>query len=162
MTSLYIHNCQKLKWLPERMQELFHLLIDCICGTVQVTESFPEGGLLFSLNSFDMELHKLVNGRKEWRLQRLPRLYELSITHDGSDEEILSDDNWELPSSIHSLLEQGLPSPPLSKLCLSDHHELHSLPTESLQHLTSLDHTSPPAVNSNLLQNQHCPPPSLS
>ncbi|KAM3202097.1 hypothetical protein P3L10_029721 [Capsicum annuum] len=38
---------------------------------------------------------------------------------------------------IQSLLEQGLPSS-LSKLYLSDHDELHSLPTEALGHLTSL------------------------
>ncbi|KAF3665953.1 hypothetical protein T459_02759 [Capsicum annuum] len=43
---------------------------------------------------------------------------------------------YDLPQ-IQSLLEQGLPSS-LSRLSLYDRHEHHSLPTEGLRHLTSL------------------------
>ncbi|KAH0713947.1 hypothetical protein KY289_009906 [Solanum tuberosum] len=137
MTSLDISYCKKLKCLPEI--ELFNLQVLKIS-----------------------HCKKLVNGRKEWCLQRLT---ELEIRHDGSDEEI---QHWELPFSItrlkiyrlktlssqvlksltslqylyiadlpqiQSLLEQGgLPSS-LSELHLYHHDELHSL---HLCHLTSL------------------------
>ncbi|XP_015170790.1 putative disease resistance RPP13-like protein 1 [Solanum tuberosum] len=140
MTSLDISYCEKLKCLPEI--ELFNLQVlkisDCM---------------------------KLVNGRKEWCLLRLPCLTELEIRHDGSDEEI---QHWELPCSIQrlsisnlktlssqvlksltslqylyiadlpqiqSLLEQGGLPSSLSHLNVCDHDELHSL---HLCHLTSL------------------------
>ncbi|XP_049387675.1 putative disease resistance RPP13-like protein 1 [Solanum stenotomum] len=75
MTSLDIWGCQKLKCLPEI--ELFNLQVLKIS-----------------------HCKKLVNGQKEWCLQRFPCLTELEIRHDGSDEEI---QHWELPSSIKSL-----------------------------------------------------------
>ncbi|XP_049380475.1 putative disease resistance RPP13-like protein 1 [Solanum stenotomum] len=80
MTSLDIRGCEKLKCLPEI--ELFNLQVLKI-----------------------RNCKKLVNGRKEWCLQRLPCLTELKIFHDGSDEEI---QHWELPSSIKSLEVQNL------------------------------------------------------
>ncbi|KAG5578245.1 hypothetical protein H5410_058379 [Solanum commersonii] len=75
MMSLDIWGCEKLKCLPEI--ELFNLQVLKI-----------------------VYCKKLVNGRKEWCLQRLPCLTELKIYHDGSDEEI---QHWELPSSITRL-----------------------------------------------------------
>ncbi|XP_006340229.1 putative disease resistance protein At3g14460 [Solanum tuberosum] len=140
MTSLEIWDCEKLKCLPEI--ELFNLQVLKIS-----------------------DCKKLVNGRKEWCLQRFPCLTELSIYHDGSDEEI---QHWELPSSIkrltmknlktlssqvlksltslqylsiadlpqiQSLLEEGRLPSSLSELHLYHHDELHSL---HLCHLTSL------------------------
>ncbi|XP_049353820.1 putative disease resistance RPP13-like protein 1 [Solanum verrucosum] len=140
MTSLHIWYCEKLKCLPEI--DLFNLQV--------------------------LEIHhckKLVNGRKEWCLQRLSCLTKLEIRHDGCDEEI---QHWELPSSIQtlrienlktlssqvlksltslqslditnlpqiqSLLEEGGLPSSLSQLNLCHHDELHSL---HLCHLTSL------------------------
>ncbi|KAH0715594.1 hypothetical protein KY284_008499 [Solanum tuberosum] len=75
MTHLSIRDCEKLKWLPEI--ELFNLQVLAIYNC-----------------------KKLVNGRKEWSLQRLLCLTELVIVHDGRDEEI---EHWELPSSITRL-----------------------------------------------------------
>ncbi|KAK6776644.1 hypothetical protein RDI58_027645 [Solanum bulbocastanum] len=75
MTSLHIWYCEKLKCLPEI--ELFNLQVLKI-----------------------VNCKKLVNGRKEWCLQRLSCLTNLEITHDGSDEDI---QHWELPSSIKTL-----------------------------------------------------------
>ncbi|XP_006340227.1 putative disease resistance RPP13-like protein 1 isoform X2 [Solanum tuberosum] len=128
MTSLHIWDCEKLKCLPEI--DLFNL---------QVLKIY--------------NCKKLVNGRKEWCLQRLPCLTELEIRHDGSDEEI---QHWELPSSIQTLRIENLktlssqvlksltslkylsidwlPSS-LSQLHLCYYDELHSL---HLCHLTSL------------------------
>uniref|UniRef100_M1CM96 Disease resistance protein R3a n=1 Tax=Solanum tuberosum TaxID=4113 RepID=M1CM96_SOLTU len=145
MTSLSIQGCRKLKWLPERMQELLPSLKELYLYNCPEMESFPEGGLPFNLQFLVISAcKKLVNGRKEWHLQRLPCLTQLSIYHDGSDEEIVDGENWELPSSIQTLTinnvktlsSQHLKSlTSLSELELYDHHELHSL---GLWHLTSL------------------------
>ncbi|KAM3303123.1 putative disease resistance RPP13-like protein 1 [Capsicum chacoense] len=159
MTSLNIHNCAKLKRLPERMQELLPSLKELKLYSCPEIESFPDGGLPFNLQLLGIS-----------NCEKLPPLRELYIYHNGSDEEIVGGENWELPSSIRSLtisnlktlssqllksltslesldirnlpqiqslLEQGLPSS-LSELYLYDHDELHSLPTEGLRHLTSL------------------------
>ncbi|XP_049379496.1 putative disease resistance RPP13-like protein 1 [Solanum stenotomum] len=109
MTSLTIHGCNKLKWLPERMQELLPSLKQLELINCPEIESFPEGGLPFNLQRLYINnCEKLVNGRKEWRLQRLPCLTELDISHDGSDEEIVGGENWELPSSIQTLYIENL------------------------------------------------------
>ncbi|WMV56340.1 hypothetical protein MTR67_049725 [Solanum verrucosum] len=168
MTSLHIYNCEKLKSLPEHMQELIPSLKGLYLGNCSEIESFPEGGLPFNLQVLEISnCKKLVNGRKEWHLQRLSCLRNLTIYHDGTD---LSGEKWELPCSIRmltisnlktlssqllksltsleylcanrlpqiqSLLEEGLPSS-LSELLLDDLHDLHSLPTEGLQRLMCL------------------------
>ncbi|KAH0778012.1 hypothetical protein KY290_009423 [Solanum tuberosum] len=165
MTSLHIYNCEKLKSLPEHMQQLLPSLKELKLVNCSQIESFPEGGLPFSLQVLWIsDCKKLVNGRKEWHLQRLPYLRDLTIDHDGSD---LAGEKWELPCSIRrlsmgnlkilssqllksltsleylfaselpqiqSLLEEGLPSS-LSELILFSNHDLHSLPTEGLQRL---------------------------
>ncbi|KAM3302818.1 putative disease resistance RPP13-like protein 1 [Capsicum chacoense] len=147
MTSLHINKCKKLKRLPERMQELLPSLKELRLYRCPEIESFPEGGLPFNLQLLWINnCEKLVNGRKEWRLQRLPSLRELEIYHDGSDEEIVGGENWELPCTIQRLVifnlktlsSQLLKSLTVSELRLFFHDELHSLPTEGLRHLTSL------------------------
>ncbi|KAG5578509.1 hypothetical protein H5410_058643 [Solanum commersonii] len=160
LRNLSIHDCEKLKWLPECMQELIPSLKELELWFCTEIVSFPEGGLPFNLQV--LRIHycmKLVNARKEWHLQRLPCLRELTILHDGSD---LAGENWELPCSIRrltisnlktlssqlfksltsleylstgnslqiqSLLEEGLPTS-LSRLTLFGNHDLHSLPIE--------------------------------
>ncbi|KAH0776848.1 hypothetical protein KY290_008259 [Solanum tuberosum] len=98
ITYLHIDDCSKLKWLPEQMQELLPSLKELILENCPEIESFPEGGLPFNLQKLEI-LHckKLVNDRKEWRLQKLPCLRDLVIKHDSSDKEI---EHWELPCSI--------------------------------------------------------------
>ncbi|KAG5578420.1 hypothetical protein H5410_058554 [Solanum commersonii] len=123
MTSLTILDCKKLKWLPERMQELLPSLTELYLFNCPEIESFPEGGLPFNLQLLKIaNCKKLVNGRKEWRLQRLPCLTKLIIYHDGSDEEIVGGENWELPSSIQTL-------------CIDN---LKTLSSQHLKSLTSL------------------------
>ncbi|KAH0746986.1 hypothetical protein KY285_008643 [Solanum tuberosum] len=124
MTSLRIVYCKKLNWLPERVQELLPSLKELQLYDCPKIESFPEGGLPFNLQQLS-----IGNGRKEWRLPRLPCLKQLVIIHDGSDEEIVGGENWELPSSIQTLTINNVKS-------LSSQH-LKSL--TSLQHLTTLN-----------------------
>ncbi|KAH0747620.1 hypothetical protein KY285_009277 [Solanum tuberosum] len=136
MTYLDIQGCKKLKWLPERMQELLPSLKQLILRDCPEIESFPEGGLPLNLQLLHIsKCEKLVNGRKEWRLQRLPCLTELWISHDGSDEEIVGGENWELPSSIQSL-------------------GIDNLKTLSSQHLKSLTSLQSLFIEGNLPQIQ--------
>ncbi|WMV55592.1 hypothetical protein MTR67_048977 [Solanum verrucosum] len=137
------------------MQELLPSLKELELEYCPAIESFPDGGLPFSLQQLVIiKCTKLVNGRKEWLL---PRLIKLVIQNDGSDEEI---EHWELPSSIttlsiynlktlssqdlkrltslkylstaylpqiQSMLEEGRLPSSLSELHLSCHNELRSL-----------------------------------
>ncbi|XP_049380476.1 putative disease resistance protein At3g14460 [Solanum stenotomum] len=136
MTSLRIWHCKKLKWLPERMQELLPSLNTLHLSNCPEIESFPEGGLPFNLQTLWVsDCKKLVNDRKEWRLQRLPCLTELFIFHDGSDEEIVGGENWELPSSIQRL-------------------EVYNLKTLSSKHLKSLTSLQYLCIMGNLPQIQ--------
>ncbi|XP_069146924.1 putative disease resistance RPP13-like protein 1 [Solanum lycopersicum] len=99
MTSLIISECKKLKCLPERMQELLPSLKELRLSDCPEIE----GELPFNLQKLYISYcKKLVNGRKEWHLQRLTELW---IIHDGSDEDI---EHWELPSSIQSLTIKNL------------------------------------------------------
>ncbi|KAH0777259.1 hypothetical protein KY290_008670 [Solanum tuberosum] len=149
--SLFIWNCENveilsvacggtqmtsLKWLPERMQELLPSLKELKLINCPEIESFPEGGLPFNLQFLWISnCKKLVNGRKEWRLQRLPCLNWLEISHDGSDEEIVGGENWELPSSIQTLT-------------------IKNLKTLSSQHLKSLTSLQYLEIKGNLPQIQ--------
>ncbi|XP_059314527.1 putative disease resistance protein RGA4 [Lycium ferocissimum] len=140
MTSLhhlYITNCQKLKSLPECMQELLPSLKILSLQDCPEIPSFPEGGFPFSLEVLEIDnCKKLVNGRKEWHLERLPCLTDLSITHDGSDKEILADKNWELPCSILSLRISNFKT--LSSQVLKSLTSLEYLYTENLPQVWSL------------------------
>ncbi|KAG5629768.1 hypothetical protein H5410_001485 [Solanum commersonii] len=86
-------------------------------------ESFPRGGLPFNLQQLE------IHGCKKLRL---PYLTELSIYHDGSDEDIK---HWELCSSIQSL----------------DVRNMKTLSNQLLKILTSLQHL---CIEGNLPQIQ--------
>nr|ABR29792.1 CC-NBS-LRR protein [Solanum tuberosum] len=104
MTSLHIYNCEKLNSLPEHMQQLLPSLKELKLVNCSQIESFPVGGLPFNLQQLWISCcKKLVNGRKEWHLQRLSCLRDLTIHHDGSDEVVLAGEKWELPCSIRRL-----------------------------------------------------------
>nr|AAT40545.2 Plant disease resistant protein, putative [Solanum demissum]ABV29181.1 disease resistance protein R3a-like protein [Solanum demissum] len=134
---LNIENCEKLKWLPECMQELLPSLNTLELFNCPEMMSFPEGGLPFNLQVLLIwNCKKLVNGRKNWRLQRLPCLRELRIEHDGSDEEILAGENWELPCSIQRLYISNLKT--LSSQVLKSLTSLAYLDTYYLPQIQSL------------------------
>ncbi|KAH0715353.1 hypothetical protein KY284_008258 [Solanum tuberosum] len=153
MTYLGIIYCEKLKWLPERMQELLPSLKELELLDCPEIESFPEGGMPFNLQQLRIgNCKKLVNSRKEWSLHRLPCLRKLVIEHDGSDEEI---EHWELPCSIQrfevsnlkTLSTQLLKSlTSLEDLRIGNLPQIQSMLEEglpsSLSHLTSLQSLS--------------------
>ncbi|PHT35251.1 hypothetical protein CQW23_27051 [Capsicum baccatum] len=150
MTSLSIKDCKKLKQLPELLPSLKELrLWDC-----PEIESFPDGGLPFNLQLLHIrDCEKLVNGRKEWRLQRLPCLRELEIYHDGSDEEIVGGENWELPCSIQRLKIRNLKT--LSSQVLNSLTSLESLQTFNLLQVRSLLEEGLPSSLSELYLCDH-------
>ncbi|WMV56137.1 hypothetical protein MTR67_049522 [Solanum verrucosum] len=140
--SLYCDNLTKLKRLPQLLPSLEDLIL-CNCPEI---ESFPEGGLPFNLQLLQIwNCNKLVNDRKEWRLQRLSCLTELRIYHDGSDNEIVGGENWELPSSIQTLRIENLKT-------LSSQH------LKSLTSLQYLDIYNLPQIQSLLEEGLHSSP----
>ncbi|PHT35256.1 ABC transporter G family member 24 [Capsicum baccatum] len=142
---LSIEDCKKLKQLPELLPSLKELTLRN-CPEI---ESFPDGGLPFNLQLLRIcNCEKLVNGRKEWCLQRLPSLRELYITHDGSDEEIVGGENWELPCSIRSLEICNLKT--LSSQLLKSLTSLESLWTLNLPQIQSLVEQGLPSSVSEL------------
>ncbi|KAM3399155.1 hypothetical protein P3S68_002671 [Capsicum galapagoense] len=128
MMLLFISDCKKLKRLPERMQELLPSLKELYC-------------------------EKLVNGRKEWRLQRLLSLRELYIIHNGSDEEIVGGENWELPCSIQRLFIGNLKT--LSSQLLKSLTSLEYLRTDNLPQIKSLLEQGLPSSLSELRLSLH-------
>ncbi|KAF3632847.1 putative NEDD8-activating enzyme E1 regulatory subunit-like isoform X1 [Capsicum annuum] len=154
MTSLSIEDCKKLKRLPERMQELLPSLKELQLFNCPEMESFPDGGLPFNLQILDIwDCEKLVNGRKEWRLQRLLSLRELYIFHNGSDEEIVGGENWELPCSIRILFIGNLKT--LSSQVLNSLTSLESLRTFNLLQVQSLLEEGLPSSLSELYLCDH-------
>ncbi|KAM3399171.1 hypothetical protein P3S68_002687 [Capsicum galapagoense] len=132
MTSLSIFDCKKMKRLPEGMQELLPSLKELRLWDCPEIESFPDEGLPFNLQDLWIDnCEKLVNSRKEWRLQRLPSLRELFIYHNGSDEEIVGGANWDLPCSIQTLHIRNLKT--LSSQLLKSLTSLEYLGTSMLQ-----------------------------
>nr|XP_025884028.1 putative disease resistance RPP13-like protein 1 [Solanum lycopersicum]XP_025884029.1 putative disease resistance RPP13-like protein 1 [Solanum lycopersicum] len=126
LTSLNISACEKLKCLPENMLELLPSLKELrLTNCPEI-----EGELPFNLQKLYIRYcKKLLNGRKEWHLQRLT---ELVIHHDGSDEDI---EHWELPCSITRL-------------------EVSNLITLRSQHLKSLTSLQYLRIDGNLSQIQ--------
>nr|XP_009772038.1 PREDICTED: putative disease resistance protein At3g14460 [Nicotiana sylvestris] len=150
LRTLDIIFCKKLKSLPEHMQELLPFLKELTLYKCPEIESFPEGGLPFNLEVLGIWIcKKLVNGRKEWGLQRLPCLTKLDIKHDGSDEEIPAGENWELPSSIRTLFITNLKT--LSSQVLKSLTSLESLSTCRLPQIQSLLEEGLPSSLSQLL-----------
>ncbi|XP_075103224.1 putative disease resistance RPP13-like protein 1 [Nicotiana tabacum] len=154
LRTLNISNCEKLKSLPEHMQELLPSLKELKLISCPEIESFPEGGLPFSLEVLEIfYCKKLVNGRKEWSLQRFPYLRELRIDHDGSDEEIPADENWELPCSIRTLWMDNMKT--LSSQVLKSLTSLEYLSTVNLPQIQSLLEEGLPSSLSELRLNDH-------
>ncbi|KAF3673955.1 hypothetical protein FXO37_06684 [Capsicum annuum] len=117
-------------------------------------ESFPNGGLPFNLQFLSINnCEKLVNGRKKWRLQRLSSLRDLYIYHDGSDEEIVGGENWELPCSIQRLIITNLKA--LSSRLLKSLTSLEYLWTCNLPQIQSLLEQGLPSSLSELYLYDH-------
>nr|XP_009796238.1 PREDICTED: LOW QUALITY PROTEIN: putative disease resistance RPP13-like protein 1 [Nicotiana sylvestris] len=154
LRTLDIRQCMKLKSLPKHMQERLPSLKKLELYECPEIESFPDGGLPFNLESLKIvDCKKLVNGRKEWGLQRLPCLTNLHIYHDGSDEEIPAGENWELPFSIRTHWIRDLKT--LNSQVLKSLTSLESLWTAYLPQIQSLLEEGLPSSLSELILYGH-------
>ncbi|CDP14376.1 unnamed protein product [Coffea canephora] len=125
VTEISLSFCEKLKALPERMESLLPSLLHLNLFSCPELECFPKGGLPSSLQSLDISnCKKVMSCRREWGLEKLPSLINLSIG--GTDEiELFPEKDWLLPSNLKTLL-------------LMDHKNLKMLNYSGLRHLTSL------------------------
>nr|ABR29786.1 CC-NBS-LRR protein [Solanum tuberosum] len=154
MTSLHIQDCNKMRSLPEHLKEFLPSLKELILWHCPEIVSFPEGGLPFNLQVLGINYcKKLVNCRKEWRLQKLPRLRNLTIRHDGSDEEVLGGESWELPCSIRRLCIWNLKT--LSSQLLKSLTSLEYLYANNLPQMQSLLEEGLPSSLSELQLHHH-------
>ncbi|CDP20174.1 unnamed protein product [Coffea canephora] len=126
LRQIEIINCEKLKFLPARMESLLPSLrkLD-LCNCPEI-ECFPKGGLPTSLQSlYILNCKKLLTSPKTWDLLRLPSLRGLRI--DVTDEAVESfpNEDWLLPCTLEYLELRGC-------------QNLKMLNYSGLQHLTSL------------------------
>ncbi|XP_006340388.1 putative disease resistance RPP13-like protein 1 [Solanum tuberosum] len=153
MTSLHIHDCKMLKSLPEHMQELLPSLKELQLWRCPEIESFPEGGLPFNLQVLQIDYCRTGEWPKEWHLQRLPCLIDFTIHHDGSDEEVLAGEKWELPCSIRRLTISNLKT--LSSQLLKSLTSLECLNAVNLPQIQSLLEEGLPSSLSELHLHHH-------
>ncbi|KDP40505.1 hypothetical protein JCGZ_24504 [Jatropha curcas] len=124
LTCLTLFNCLKLNSLPEFMQSLLPSLMELSIFGCPEVESFPEGGLPSKLQSlFIGRCKKLIDGRWQWDLQKLPSLSVFSIS---------------FYNNMESFPEETLLPLSLTHLTISSLENLKSLNYKELQHLTSL------------------------
>ncbi|XP_058182062.1 putative disease resistance RPP13-like protein 1 [Rhododendron vialii] len=129
LSLLSVHGCKKLKALPEQMHTLLPSLEILSVFHCPEIESFPGGGLPSKLRYLLFaNCKKLVGGRRDLGLQRLPSLIEFGLAGEPEDAvESFPDERLLLPSSLTSLLIARMPN-------------LKSLNGRGLQLLGSLKH----------------------
>ncbi|XP_027114009.2 putative disease resistance protein At3g14460 [Coffea arabica] len=126
LRQIEIVNCEKLKFLPARMESLLPSLrkLD-LCNCPEI-ECFPKGGLPTSLQSlYILNCKKLLTSPKTWDLLRLPSLRGLRIDVNDEAVESFPNEDWLLPCTLEYLDLRGC-------------QNLKMLNYSGLQHLTSL------------------------
>ncbi|KAG5539123.1 hypothetical protein RHGRI_019617 [Rhododendron griersonianum] len=121
LSCLRVQGCKKLKALPEQMHTLLpSLAVLCLRGCSEI-ESFPKGGLPSKLSSlFINDCKKLVGGRRDWGLQRLPSLRCFSLLDESK-------------GVLESFLEEGLLPTTVTMLFMFNMPNLKSLNNRGLQ-----------------------------
>ncbi|PHT35205.1 hypothetical protein CQW23_27005 [Capsicum baccatum] len=160
LKTISVYHCRKLELeAPDSSKMNSNMFLEELrldeCDSISSPELVPRARYLsIQRNSPLLEdCEKLVNGRKEWRLQRLPSLRELYIFHNSSDEEIVGGENWELPCSIQSLFIENLKT--LSSQVLNSLTSLESLRTFNLPQVQSLLEEGLPSSLSELYLSDH-------
>ena len=150
LRELSIHNCKKLKSLPQQMHTLitslqYLSLVDC-----PEIDSFPQGGLPTSLSRlYISDCYKLMQHWMEWGLQTPPSLRKLEIGYSDEEGKLESfPEKWLLPSTLSFVGIYGFPN--LKSLDNMGLHDLNSLETLEIRGCTML----------KSFQNRGYPPPS--
>ena len=93
LTLLKVHDCLRLKSLPENMDMLLPSLQILDIASCQQVESFPVGGLPTNMNCLAIE--KLIANRKQWGLKRLHSLNQLLLScHDCREEKCFPEEDF--------------------------------------------------------------------
>ncbi|KAI8562360.1 hypothetical protein RHMOL_Rhmol03G0030300 [Rhododendron molle] len=126
LVFLNVTSCHKLKALPEQMDTLLPSLQKLNVVFCPEIMSFPEGGLPSRLSSLQIaHCKKLVGGRGDWGLLRLPSLIQFTLAGESED-------------ALDSFPEEGLLPSTLTNIGLFHMPNLKSLNKRGLQHLDSL------------------------
>ncbi|CDP13831.1 unnamed protein product [Coffea canephora] len=129
LTWLQICDCKKLTSLPQRMESVLPSLRSLFlrnCPEIELRTMFLEGGLPSTLQSlYVYDCKKLMSRRREWGLEKLPSLTDLSIRGPCNEVESFPEEDWLLPCTLEYLY-------------LSSLQNLKVLNYSALRHLTSL------------------------
>ncbi|KAG5531051.1 hypothetical protein RHGRI_025866 [Rhododendron griersonianum] len=112
LSLLSVWVCEKLKALPEQMHTLLPSLQNLYLFNCLEIESFPEGGLPSKLRCLLIaNCKKLVGGRRDWGLQRLPSLTQFALAGEPEDVvESFPDERLLLPSTLTYLMIATMPN----------------------------------------------------
>ncbi|XP_058225838.1 putative disease resistance RPP13-like protein 1 [Rhododendron vialii] len=125
LSYLCVERCEKLKALPEQMHTLLPSIQSLVLRCCPEIESFPEGGLPSKLGLLEINnCKKLVGGRRDWGLQKLPSLAHLDL--------------FESEDVLESFPEEGLLPSTLTSLRFGNLPNVKSLNFRGLQLLSSL------------------------
>ncbi|PON34417.1 LRR domain containing protein [Parasponia andersonii] len=125
LTKLKIGQCDKLKFLPEKMHTLFPSLQYLDISDCPDVELFPEASFPLSLQQLDIaNCNKLIASRMSWNLRRLSVLENFTIGAESAD--------------LKSFPEEGLLSTAITSLTISGISCLKILDMKGMQELTSL------------------------
>ncbi|KAL5573005.1 hypothetical protein UlMin_022602 [Ulmus minor] len=129
LASLWIMECDKLKFLPETLHNLFPSLHSLIVHDCREVESFSVIGLPLTLRYLQIrKCDKFINSNwMSWNLKTLPNLR--SFRFEGSESANVT---------ITSFPEQGFLPPTLSFLSICNLSSLETLDKNGLRALTSL------------------------
>ncbi|KAL5556235.1 hypothetical protein UlMin_038471 [Ulmus minor] len=124
LLSLWIQDCDRLKFLPETLHNLFPSLQSLGIHNCPEVESFSVIGLPLKLRELGIsDCKKLINSRMSCNLKTLPDLTRFRITRSGD---------------VTSFPEEGLLPPTLTSLYIDSLSSLETLDNSGLGALTSL------------------------
>ncbi|KAL5545571.1 hypothetical protein UlMin_005258 [Ulmus minor] len=125
LTRLYIRGCDRLKFLPETLHNLFPSLHDLRIWSCPEVESFSVIGLPLKLRYLAIrQCEKLINSNwMSWNLKTLPNLTTFEIRGSGD---------------VTSFPDEGLLPAALTSLDIRDLSSLETLDNSGLGALTSL------------------------
>lgn len=123
---LSLKDCEKLKMMPEKMNDLLPSLQYLYISNCPLLESFPETGLPSNLCTLKVKnCPKLIACRMNWNLKTLKALTHFTIGDEGENVELFPEEGFLLPTTITSVKIDGLPF--LKTLDIKRLQQLHSL-----------------------------------
>ncbi|KAF3945559.1 hypothetical protein CMV_028078 [Castanea mollissima] len=96
LSLLKVHDCLRLKSLPENMDTLLPSLQILDFASCQQVESFPVGVLPTNMNCLAIDAsEKLITNRNQWGLKRLHYLNQLLLScHDCREQKCFPEEDF--------------------------------------------------------------------